>query len=399
MTPACDIERIRTEVVQHYHVDPRDVSFIFAPYRICPLGAHIDHQHGLVTAMGLDFGVTLAYVSLPTPEARIRSLDFQGEVRFQFRDVPDRQDGDWGNYLRGAVRALQLRGQLRHGIAGVTQGAVGEGGLSSSAAIGVAYLLALEQANGLHVTPEENIVLDQFIENTYLGLRNGILDQSAILLAREGELTLIRCANARYEHVPAPTCMPPYEILVAFSGLQQALVSTDYNRRVTECAEAARVLLDAAGRPGEQPLLGNVTDEEYARHGRLLNGPPARRARHFFSELARVHLGVQAWQRGNLEEFGRLITESGVSSIRNYECGSPPLVALYERLVETEGIYGARFSGAGFRGCCLAFAEPEKVEAAAEEVRHGYAVQFPDLASRARMMICRSGDGARWIAD
>ena len=144
------------------------------------------------------------------------------------------------------------------------------------------------------------------------------------------------------------------------------------------------MLLQAAGRPDEKPLLGKVKAEEYACYGQRLSGPPARRATHFFSEMERVRDGVEAWRRGDLSAFGRLITASGESSIRNYECGSPPLVALYELLVETDGIYGARFSGAGFRGCCVALAEPERAAAAAARVRNSYLQRFPELADNAR---------------
>lgn len=389
------MDALRDELVRRYGADPSAVRVVFAPYRICPLGAHIDHQGGRVTGMALDQGVRLAYAPIPAPEARLASVDFPGEVRFCFREIPDRQAGDWGNYLRGAARALQQRYPLTTGLVGVTQGSVAEGGLSSSAAVGVAYLLSLEDVNGLRVSAEENILLDQFIENRYLGLQNGILDQSAILLSRRGHLTLIDCAALRHERVPPPASMPPYAILIAFSGLRQALIGTDYNRRVAECAEAARALLRAAGRGHDRPLLGNVTPQEYAAYRDQLTGALARRAEHFFSEMERVRRGIDAWRQGDLVEFGRLMTASGESSIRNYECGAPPLIELYRLLAEAEGVYGARFSGAGFRGCCVALVKPENAAAIAARVGESYRGRFPQLAERARMMLCRSDDGAR----
>jgi galacturonokinase len=261
----------------------------------------------------------------------------------------------------------------------------------------VAYLLALEEVNALRVSPERNILLDQYIENTYLGLRNGILDQSAILLAKPEQLTWIDCRTSDYRHLARPPGACPFGILIAFSGLRQALVTTDYNRRVAECTEAASTLLHAAGRLEEQSLLGHVSRAEYDQHRHRLRGAPARRAAHFFSEMDRVRKGMRVWSEGDLQEFGRLITASGESSISNYECGAPPLIALYELLVEADGVYGARFSGAGFRGCCLALVDPEKAEAAGRGVSEAYAARFPDLAQDARMMICRSGDRARWL--
>jgi galacturonokinase len=395
MPSPADINRLRQEFARRCGADAAQVRTVFAPYRVCPLGAHIDHQLGRVTAMALDRGVLLAYAPLDQPQARMQSLDFPGETVLRFDDVPPPRPGDWGNYLRGAVCALRERYALRRGLIGLAAGSVSEGGLSSSAAVGVAYLLALEDVNALDVAPIDNVLLDQHIENAYLGLRNGVLDQSAILFSRKDCLTVIDCASLEHAIAPRPKAMPPFEVLIAFSGLRQPLGGTDYNRRVAECAEAAAALLAAAGRPGDEPVLRRLGAEEYAAFRHVLHGAPARRAAHFFSEMERVARGVEAWRRGDLAAFGRLVTDSGRSSIELYECGAPPLVELYRLLVETEGVYGARFSGAGFRGCCLALVEPSRAEAAARHVREAYAARFPDLAGRAGTMICRSDDGAR----
>lgn len=390
-----DIDRLCRHVEQRFDVGRDQISVVFAPYRICPLGAHIDHQLGHVTAMALDQGVSLAFAPHSDREAVLASLDFDGEVRVSLAQVPEPVPDDWGNYVRGAVRALQQDQTLRQGLVGVTAGRVAEGGLSSSAAVSLAYLLALQHVNHLEFTPEKNIELVQRIENEYLGLKIGILDQSAILLSRRDALTWINCAEISYELVARASTMPPFEILVAFSGLRQALVGTDYNQRVAECAAAAGQLLQAAGRPELPPRLGHVTAQEYELHGQQLAGPPARRAAHFFSEMDRVRQGVDAWRRGDLIKFGQLINESGRSSIVNYECGAPPLVDLYHILVETPGVYGARFSGAGFRGCCLALVDPEQAAEAADRVHRLYAEQHPPLAAGAWTMLCRPGDGAR----
>ena len=392
------LEDLRQELVRRYGVRPGDVRTVRSPYRICPLGAHIDHQLGPVTAMAIDRAVHVAYAPL-AGEVRLSSLDFPGEVRFSLAHVPDRRDGDWGNFARGAVRALQQQHVLRYGIQGVTAGRLDGGGLSSSAAIGVALLLALEQANGLMVTAQENIALDQAIENEYLGLRNGILDQSAILLSRRDQLTYIDCRTCEHELIPPATSAGSPAILLAFSGLKRALVGTDYNQRVDECRAAADALLRALGRPDAVPVLRNIEPDEYAQCRRLLDGPPARRATHFFSEVQRVREGVDCWRRGDLAGFGRLVSASGESSIRNYECGCPPLVDLYEILVATEGVYGTRFSGAGFRGCCVALLDPQAAEPAAESVLGRYRRRQPQLAGDAFALVCRSDDGARHLRE
>jgi galacturonokinase len=395
--PAERIDAVRRAVRQRFGMPDGRVRCVFAPYRVCPLGAHIDHQLGPVTGMAIDEGVLFAYAAADDSRVRLSSLDFPGDVDFDMGNVPDRRDGDWGNYARGAVRALQARHRLNRGLVGVTSGAISGGGLSSSAAVGVAFLLALEAVNDLRVSAEENVRLDQAIENDYLGLRNGVLDQSVILFSRRDHLARIDCATLTYDLFPRPATMPPARILIAFSGVGKALVGTDYNRRVEECSRAAATLLEAVGRPGEPPQLGRLTDAEYAAHRHRLFGPEAKRAAHFFAERARVAKGVAAWAAGNVAEFGRLMTESGQSSIDNYECGSPPLIDLYRILVGTPGVYGARFSGAGFRGCCVALVAADAAGEAAERVRSAYAAAHPELAAGARTLLCDSDDGARHL--
>ena len=115
--------------------------------------------------------------------------------------------------------------------------------------------------------------------------------------------------------------------------------------------------------------------------------------------MQRVQQGTASWQRGDLEALGHLISQSGASSIDNYQCGAPPLIDLYHLLKKTEGVYGARFSGAGFRGCCLALVRPDAAQSAAERVQQEYCRLHPDLAPGAWTMLCRTGDGARMVED
>jgi galacturonokinase len=394
------IDLLRREVVRRFGADPARVRVVRSPYRVCPLGAHIDHQLGPVTAMAIDWSVLLAYAPSDSGQVRLESLDFPGTVEFPIDAVPARRADDWGNFPRGAALALRERfgSGLGRGLLGITTGRLHGGGVSSSAAVGVAFLLAFEDVNGLDVSPDENIALDRMIENGYLGLRNGILDQSAVLLSRRGHLTLVDCKTSRHELIPAPPTLSPFTILLAFSGLRRALVGTDYNRRVDECASAARTLLGAVGRSGsgggETPVLGDVKADEYAAYRHLLHNAPARRAAHYFSEVDRVSRGVVAWREGDAAGFGALMTASGESSIRNYECGSPPLIDLFHTLVETDGVLGARFSGAGFRGCCAALVSPDSAERAAALVSESYVRRYPELAANASVVLCSTDDGA-----
>lgn len=398
---------LREAMQTRYGIAAGRVRFVWSPYRICPLGAHIDHQLGTVTAMAIDHGTWLAFAPARSTEVRLSSLSFPEEVRFDLAEPVEPKRGDWGDYARGAAFALSHRARLDHGIVGITCGRLTASGLSSSASVGVACLLALEHVNNLDLPPAANIRLDQVIENEYLGLKNGILDQSAILLSRRDQLTVIDCracdsqgnqgALTGVQHIPRHPAMPPVRILLAMSGVTQALLTTGYNARVAECEEAARILLTAAGRCDVPARLGNVRPEEYEAHHGNLSGPGARRARHFFTEMQRVRDGIAAWRNGDVTRFGRLMTASGHSSIDNYECGSPPLIGLFEILAGAPGVYGARFSGAGFRGCCIALIKAEAAEAALPTLVEAYARKHPELAHQAGCLLCDSADGARLV--
>ncbi|XP_058188937.1 galacturonokinase isoform X2 [Rhododendron vialii] len=408
-----------------------DVRVVVSPYRICPLGAHVDHQGGTVSAMTINKGILLGFVPSGDSQVILHSGQFKGEVRFSVDKILHpihivkasdninesgasklQQECTWGNYAKGALYALQSRGNvLTQGIIGFVSGSedLDSSGLSSSAAVGVAYLLAFESANNLDASPTENIEYDRLIENEYLGLKNGILDQSAILLSSYGCLTCMNCKTKEHKLVRLPefqnleTEKPKaYRILLAFSGLKQALTSNPgYNRRVAECQEAARLLLHATGNEAIEPLLSNVEPAAYETHKSKLEPTLARRAEHYFSENVRVAKGLDAWASGKLEDFGKLISASGLSSIQNYECGCEPLIQLYEILVRAPGVYGARFSGAGFRGCCIAFVDADSANEAASFVRNEYQKLQPKLASQIKskkaVLICDPGDCAHVI--
>ncbi|XP_016580101.1 galacturonokinase isoform X2 [Capsicum annuum] len=429
-----ELDKIRNKVAELSGRDAQEVRLVISPYRICPLGAHIDHQGGSVSAMTINKGILLGFVPSNDSQVTLQSAQFEGEVLFRVDEVQlpkhmsetnglteqidlstPQEECKWGNYARGAIYALQSRGNhLKTGITGFICGSEGldSSGLSSSAAVGVAYLLAFESANDLVVCPTENIEYDRLIENEYLGLKNGILDQSAILLSSYGCLTFMNCKTIEHKLIHPPEVQNnhegergnAYKILLAFSGLKQALTtSPGYNRRVVECQEAAKVLLQASGNEELEPVLSNVKPEDFEVHKSKLEANLVKRAEHYFSENERVLKGLDAWASGNLKEFGDLITASGLSSIQNYECGCEPLIQLYEVLLRAPGVLGARFSGAGFRGCCLAFVEADRAEEAASFVKNEYFKLQPNLASHLNqgpaVLICDASDSARVISN
>ena len=123
----------------------------------------------------------------------------------------------------------------------------------------------------------------------------------------------------------------------------------------------------------------------------------AKRARHFYSECDRVKAGVEAWKRGDIHEFGKLVFESCESSMNNYECGSPELIELYKIMRRTDGIYGGRFSGAGFKGACIALVDPEKEEYIRQYVTQEYLKVFPQYEEGFKVFFCNTSSGVDFL--
>jgi galactokinase len=391
------VQRLRRDVAERAGCAPERVRVVRSPYRICPLGAHVDHQLGCVSGMALDRALLLGYVPRRDLRVVVASRQFPEPVRFEVDSLPAAPAGDWADYARGAAFALARGDGLRRGITAIVDGHDDVGGLSSSAAVGVAYLLALGQANECDLSAARIIELDRVVENEFIGLENGILDQSMILLSRPGELTHLDCLTKERRQVALGGGVD-LAVAVLFSGLRTPLTTTDYNARVRECREAARCLLGAAGlRAPDPPHLRAVPAEVFAAHAGDLPAPLRRRAEHFFGEQERVARGLGLWREGDLADFGRLVNESCLSSIEKYECGNPYLRTAYWALRERPGVYGARFSGGGFRGCCIGLARPGAEDEIRRQALGAYLAEHPDMEGQAEVYFCRSGPGARLL--
>lgn len=373
---------------------------IFSPYRVCPLGAHVDHQHGLVTGFAFDKGVDLWFSPTSDGSVTLKSLTFDGEVEFNVANPSQIKEGNWGDYARGAKYALKKRFELKHGIDGVIKGSLPVGGLSSSAAVLTAYVMAFAKANNISLTKMEIIKIASQAEREYIGLTNGILDQACIVLGEKDSLLFLDTDSEQYRIIRKNPCMPEFEIAIIFSGLTRSLVSSDYNLRVAECKAAAWNMMAYADMPLkslDKTFLRDIPKETFEQTKDRMPARFARRAEHFFSEHKRVRMGVTAWEIGNLELFGRLSFESCESSIHNYECGSEELIAIYNIMRNTNGVYGGRFSGAGFKGACIALVNPDNKESIREHITSEYLRMFPQYASTFEMHFCKIDDGARFV--
>ncbi len=377
-----------------YGKQPQDISF--CPYRICPIGAHSDHQHGKITGLAIDKGIHIAYRPKMNGVVEMVSLQFPKRAQWHVQAVPELKENDWADHLRGATQALSQRHSLKIGLCGVIEGSLPIGGLSSSAAVILAFLAALCRVNNLALAPHEMILTALEAENKYVGVSCGKLDQSCEVYSKKDHLLYLDTLDDSYELIPTSPAMKPYKIAIFFSGLERSLAGSKFNMRVDECRSAAYALKAYAGiEYGKFPEthLREVPYEVFLQYKDRLPENFAKRAEHWYTEFQRVQKGAEAWRKGDLETFGQLSFESGHSSIYNYETGSPELKTLYEIMLKTPGIYGGRFSGAGFKGCCMALIDPDQEEAVVRTVSDAYLKEFPLLEGKYSAHICQSADG------
>lgn len=371
---------------------------VVAPLRICPLGAHVDHQGGMVTGLTVDRSVALVGAASADPRIEISSLDFSGQAVVDLRNPAEGPVGDWADYARAAASALSRKHRLGVGLRAVLGGDLPGAGLSSSAAVLITFLMAMARVNQIDLAREEIAALVQRAENDFMGVASGRLDQSIILFAEPGALTRVNCATLEVGQVRPPAGASEASFLVAFSGMGRTLVGSDFNLRVAECRQAASKLLELGGARGlPAAVLSGVSPEIFEEFGPALPEKLGRRARHYFGEQQRVTAGIELWRKGDLEGFGRLMTASGASSIEDYECGTPELTALWQALHSTEGVLGARFSGAGFGGSCIALIAADAAADVVDRVHRVYAEAHPGPAGAAAYHLCKSDGPARLL--
>lgn len=368
----------------------------FCPYRICPIGAHSDHNLGKITGLAIDKGIHIAYAPKHNGVVEMTSLQFPKRAQWHIASVPAQKQNDWADYLRGATLCLAKHHKLNVGICGVIEGTLPIGGLSSSAAVIISFLKALCKVNDIKLSQQEIIDIAFDAELNYVGVSVGKLDQSCEVLSKKDHLLYLDTLDGKYELIPQPANMKPYKIAIFYSGLEHSLVGSKFNMRVDELRSGVYALQAFAGMEYgkfKEANARNVPREIYEQYKNCLPEPWAKRCEHWYTEFDRVEKGAEAWRKGDIETYGKLSFESGWSSIHNWESGAPEQIRLYDIMTQTEGIYGGRFSGAGFKGCCMALIDPAYEEVISRQVTEQYLASYPEMTGKYGVFICNSADG------
>lgn len=368
----------------------------FCPQRVVPVGAHSDYGLGLSTGFALDKGIRLAYKQKTNGVIELVSFQFEKRAQWHISSTPEAPQLDWADYLRGATLALSKKYPLHYGMSGVINGSLPIGGLSSSAAVTIVFISALSKANGIELSRQEIIDMALSAEKDYVGVNVGKNDQACEVYSKKDNLVLIDNKDDSFKLIPTSPDMKPYEFAIFFSGLERNLSGTNLNMCVDELRSAAYALKAFAGLEYGKYKDTNTRDvprEIFEQYKHKLPETWARRAEHWYTEQERVKLAAEAWQRGDIETYGKLSFASGKSSIENWETGCPELKCLYDIMTRTDGIYGGRFSGAGFKGCCVAVIDPAFRDNIIENVTAEYLKVFPALEGKYKSIICHSADG------
>jgi len=356
---------------------------IVSPYRINPLGAHVDHQGGPVLAKTIDQNTLLSF--WPTEEANIEIVTAASHWkpnRIQFNAGDAGEEQTWIRFAQASAAAFKCHYGIRRGMKAYVEGSLLGAGLSSSASVVLAYLFALSQCNGIEPSKQDLIELSRRVENDHMGLKNGIQDQMSIVFGNKNALTLLDVVAVEATEIPDAPNINDIQWLLCYSGFSRELVNSGFNTRVGEC-QAAATLLDKSAR-----TLGMVkTDYRHASNLAKLPDHLAKRARHFYSEINRVQDGADAWRTGNWHAFGELMNQSCLSSITQYESGSQPLIDLHEIASECRGVYGSRFCGGGYGGCLLILSDAHHSDDIKHAMLDEYLKKYPTKNNEAQILV------------
>jgi len=367
--------------------DGEPVAF-FAPGRVNLLGAHLDYNEGFVLPMAVDRGTYVLARPRDDGRVRVESLDRGPAVETSLGGLAFVPSRGWANYALGALASvasdlpgldLLFAGDLPIGA-----------GLSSSASILVATLTA---ANGFlqrRLSTADIVERAHRAEVSFVGVKCGIMDPYASAFGERDHVLHLDCREQR--HVTVPFDSERAAILVCDTSMRRELSDGRFNDRVRECADALAALraLGVTAR-----ALRDVAPGDLERLGPRLDPVLRRRAGHIVGEIERTAAGAEALRRGDLEAFGRALRESHESCKTAYEVSSRELDALIEAANAVEGTYGARLTGAGFGGCCVAVVRRDAVPRFLSDVPRAYE---RSLGLRAEVHAFRPSGGAGRVA-
>lgn len=322
----------------------------FSPGRVNLIGEHIDYNGGLVMPCAITFGTYLLVSPNNDGVLRFRSLNFEDRPNIPLQNDYDKTDEKWFNYPLGIVEYFLKDGHVLQGLDMLFYGDIPiSSGLSSSASIEVVTAFALNDLFDAGYSKLELVKLSQSVENNFIGVNCGIMDQFAVAFGEKNKALMLNCDTLDYQAVDSN--LGEYILAIINTNKPRKLAESKYNERVQECQSALTAL--------KQELdINNLCDIDTAtfnKYSHLITDKVIyKRAQHVIEENDRVKLAAVALSNNNLAEFGRLMYASHDSLRDLYEVSGKELDAVVEYSKTDTNVAGARMTGAGFGGCAIA---------------------------------------------
>lgn len=333
-----------------------DQFLFFAPGRVNLLGDHTDYTGGYVLPAAISLGTYLFVRLLPEKEIRISSENLEEHKAIPLEQLSKPQ-GNWTDYPVGVLHELERNGWKKQGLELIFFGDIPmNAGLSSSASIEMVTAFAVNAIFELGISAKDLALLSQKAENDFAGVSCGIMDQYAIGLAKPRHALMIDCHEITHKEIPV--LLNDYQLVAVNSNVKHSLVNSVYNRRVEELQQIKEIINSFF----DVPYLGILTGEDYEWLDKLVEEPVLKkRLRHVVNENTRVQLGAEMLKQQKAEAFGKLMYDSYDSLVYDFEVSCKELDVLVKTASKTEGVAGARMTGAGFGGCTLNLVKTEAV--------------------------------------
>ncbi|MFC0299226.1 galactokinase [Virgibacillus soli] len=365
----------------------------FAPGRINLIGEHTDYNGGHVFPASISFGTYALATKRTDNKLRFYSMNFPdiGIVECELTQLDYQPEHNWANFPKGMIKFIKESGyNIYSGMDILFYGDIpNSAGLSSSASIEMVTGVILEGLFQLKIDRVDMIKLGQMVENDYIGVNSGIMDQFAIGMGKSGHAIHLNTSTLAYTY--APIQLPNHAIMIIHTNKSRALADSKYNERRTQCEEALADLQCEL----QIESLGELSPEQFEKHKHLIrNNTNRKRAKHAVYENARTRDALKRLAENDLHGFGKLMNESHLSLQHDYEVTGIELDTIVETAWKQPGVIGARMTGAGFGGCAIAIVENDDIKAFKQNVNRIYE---ETIGYQATFYTAAIGDGAREI--
>ena len=371
-------QTVTRHFVEQFGSDPR--YLVRAPGRVNLIGEHSDYNEGFVLPIAIDRAIWIAFQPRDDDQVIIHSLDFHSSNSFSI-DHLEKEGSNWIEYVKGTAWSLLAEGYPLTGWEGVMMGDIPIGaGLSSSAALEMAAIIAFSIINGFTLPIKKMALLGQKAENQWIGVNCGIMDQLISVGGAENQALLIDCRSLGTQSVQLPS---ETDIVVMDTATRRGLMDSAYNERRSQCETVARYF--------KVPFLRDINLEQLESNRSSLGDVTFKRARHVVSENHRTLRAVQALHDNNIIEFGKLLYASHLSLRDDFEVSSDGLNCIVEVAMQSSSCLGARMTGAGFGGCAIALIKEGTSQQFSEELTEKYRIKT-NLTPE--VYVCKASKGA-----